>query len=89
MALTPAMAALGPGVTDDAENLDAIGAFARGHGVHAVDLLPYHTAGAAKYVRLERPYAMRDVPAMPAAALAPARARLTETGMTVSIGGRP
>jgi pyruvate formate lyase activating enzyme len=78
-----------PGVTDDAENLDAIGAFARRHGVDRVDLLPYHTAGAAKYPRLGRPYALRDVPGMPAAALAPARDRLTQLGLTIGIGGQP
>ena len=43
-----------PGVTDSCENLMAIGELARANGVSQIDLLPYHTAGIAKYDRLGR-----------------------------------
>ena len=43
-----------------------------------IDLLPYHTAGIAKYERLGRPYALPDVAAEPAEALEPARRQLRD-----------
>jgi pyruvate formate lyase activating enzyme len=76
-----------PGVNDDEENLVAIGALARAHGVTSIDLLPYHTAGIAKYERLGRPYTLADVAAPSASALEPARRRLASLGLTVQVGG--
>jgi pyruvate formate lyase activating enzyme len=76
-----------PGVNDDRKNLMAIGALARAHGVKKIDLLPYHTAGIAKYERLGRPYALPDVVAQPVAALEPARRELQTLGLTVHLGG--
>ncbi len=76
-----------PGVTDDRQNLDAIGTLARANGVSRVDLLPYHTAGIAKYDRIGRPYRLPDVVAVPADAIRPARRQLEELGLTVHIGG--
>jgi pyruvate formate lyase activating enzyme len=76
-----------PGVNDDPENLMAIGELARAHGVSRVDLLPYHTAGMAKYERLGRPYTLSGVVAQPMAALEPARRQLQSLGLTVRLGG--
>jgi pyruvate formate lyase activating enzyme len=76
-----------PGFTDDDANVSAIGAFAASHGLREIDLLPYHTAGAAKYARLDRPYALAEVPALPANAVGPARARLEAYGLAVRVGG--
>lgn len=76
-----------PDVNDDAENLGAIGAFARAHRVTHIDLLPYHTAGIAKYERLGRRYELSHLHAPPADALAPARHQLESLGLKVRLGG--
>jgi pyruvate formate lyase activating enzyme len=76
-----------PGVNDDDANLDAIGGLVAAAGVTAIDLLPYHTAGIAKYERLGRPYALHGVLPPAPDALAAARARLESFGLTVHIGG--
>ncbi|MFI5177092.1 MAG: glycyl-radical enzyme activating protein [Vicinamibacterales bacterium] len=76
-----------PGINDDAGNLESIGAFAAAHGVTALDLLPYHTAGAAKYERIGRPYKLADLAPAPPEALAPVRHCLERLGLTVHIGG--
>jgi pyruvate formate lyase activating enzyme len=76
-----------PGITDDLSNLEAIGAFARVHGVRRVDLLPYHTAGLAKYGRLGRTSPLVGVRASPAAALDPAKRRLADMSLSVRVGG--
>jgi pyruvate formate lyase activating enzyme len=76
-----------PGLTDDAENLKAIGWFAASQGVTTVDLLPYHTAGGAKYERIGRVAPLAGVPAVAAGALAPARQIVESCGVSVQIGG--
>lgn len=76
-----------PGITDDSANLEAIGACAAAHGVMRLDLLPYHTAGAAKYSRLGRPYELADLAPSPPEALDPARNCLEQLGLTVHVGG--
>lgn len=76
-----------PGVNDDDQNLMAIGGLARANGITRIDLLPYHTAGIAKYARLGRPYSLPDVAAQPLEALDPARQQLETLGLTVHLGG--
>ena len=76
-----------PGVNDDFGNLEAIGRFARAHGVTCIDLLPYHTAGLAKYSRLDRTPRLPDLAALTPEALRPARQRLQRLGLSVRIGG--
>lgn len=76
-----------PGINDDIENLAAIGALARVHGVTRIDLLPYHTAGIAKYGRLGRTYSLPDVDPLSPDTLGPARRHLERAGLTVHIGG--
>jgi pyruvate formate lyase activating enzyme len=76
-----------PGINDDADNLQAIGTLARSCGVERVDLLPYHSAGLAKYPRLGRDYQLPDLPSLRPEALAPVRRRLERLGLTVHIGG--
>jgi pyruvate formate lyase activating enzyme len=76
-----------PGVNDDTGNLDAIGRFARTHGVRRIDLLPYHTAGLAKYGRLDRVPPLPDLAPLTPEALAPARRHLQRFGLSVHIGG--
>jgi len=76
-----------PGINDDPENLAAIGRYARSHRVTHLDLLPYHTAGTAKYERLGRLYALDQIAAQPIDALAPAKHHLELLGLTVRLGG--
>jgi pyruvate formate lyase activating enzyme len=76
-----------PGVTDDARNLAAIGALAASAGVTRIDLLPYHTAGLAKYDRLGRSYQLPDAKPPAPDALDGAREQLERLGLSVHLGG--
>lgn len=76
-----------PGVNDDPENVDAIGALVASAGVRAIDVLPYHTAGVAKYSRMGRPYPLPGVAPPTPAAVAAVRDRLERIGLTVHVGG--
>ncbi|MEU3254156.1 pyruvate formate-lyase-activating protein [Streptomyces sp. NPDC006997] len=52
-----------PGWTDDAEAIDGLARFVAGLGsVERVDVLPYHTLGAAKYEALGLPLPLRGTP---------------------------
>lgn len=54
-----------PGVTDKKEDLQRMGAFlATLPKVNALDVLPYHTMGIAKYEQLGLEYPFKGVPAM-------------------------
>ena len=76
-----------PGITDDRANLEGLGAIARANGVHRIDLLPYHTAGIAKYAKLGRSYTLAEVAAPSPDGLDPARRYLEALGLSVHIGG--
>jgi pyruvate formate lyase activating enzyme len=76
-----------PGINDDSDNLSAIAQYARAHGVTHLDLLPYHTAGIAKYERLGRTSALAGLAARPIDALTPAKHYLESLGLTVRLGG--
>jgi pyruvate formate lyase activating enzyme len=76
-----------PGVNDDEENLQALGSLARAGGVSQIDLLPYHTAGMAKYARLGRPYLLPDAEPISTDALRLAARRLERLGLDVHFGG--
>ncbi len=53
-----------PGVTDDPAQLHALGRFIGTlKNLKALDVLPYHTMGVAKYERLGIPYPLANVPA--------------------------
>lgn len=76
-----------PGITDAPANVAAIGREAKTAGVAGVDLLPYHAAGSAKYLRLGRPYALSHLKPPTPESLAEARRLLEAIGLDVSIGG--
>ena len=76
-----------PGETDDQANLAAIGALVASMGLPRVDLLPYHSAGLAKYRRLGREAPRPDVQPPSPAALAGAARTLESFGLTVHLGG--
>jgi pyruvate formate lyase activating enzyme len=52
-----------PGLTDAAENVEAVAAFtATLDGVERVEVLPFHQLGAAKWAELDLDYQLSDVP---------------------------
>lgn len=54
-----------PGITDDDEYLYKLGYFIGGlSSLRALDVLPYHTMGKAKYDKLGIDYILKDVPPM-------------------------
>ena len=79
---------LSPGINDDEANLDALARLVASTGLRDVDVLPYHTAGEAKYGRLGRPYPHAIFAPPTADALAHARATLEHCGLTVHPGGQ-
>ena len=53
-----------PGLTDKEEDLTGLGRFLGGlPNIKALDILPYHTMGIAKYDGLGIPYPLKDTPA--------------------------
>jgi len=72
-----------PGITDDAENIDALCAIAAALAhPPAVDLLPYHNVGVGKYQRLDRTYRLPHTDA-------PTRRRMDEIVATMAAAGLP
>jgi len=72
-----------PGITDDAENVEAVRALAAGLPQLArVDLLPYHRIGVGKYLRLDRKYRLLHTDS-------PTRGRMDEIASILTAGGLP
>jgi pyruvate formate lyase activating enzyme len=76
-----------PGITDDRSNVHAIGTLLAELHVCQVDVLPYHRAGLAKYDRLDRTYALADVPVPSAVQVEEVAAALRRHGLQVQTGG--
>jgi pyruvate formate lyase activating enzyme len=76
-----------PGVTDDDENVQAIGAFLASLPLTRIDVLPYHRAGLSKYHRLIRPNALGDTQVPAPDAVARASRILEGCGLIVNPGG--
>ncbi len=63
-----------PGITDDEGELLRLGAFISGlKTLNAIDVLPYHTMGKAKYEQLGLEYPLGDTPALSKAEAVKAR----------------
>ena len=63
-----------PGITDDEGELLRLGAFISGlKMLKAIDVLPYHTMGKAKYEQLGLEYPLGDTPALSKAEAVKAR----------------
>ena len=72
-----------PGLTDIPEDIDAIAAFAASLGnIERVDVLPFHTLGAAKYRRLCIPFPLEHTRPPTPALVAETRARFAASGLT-------
>ena len=76
-----------PGVNDDDANVDGIGVFVSASGIRDIDVLPYHTAGLAKYERLNRTNEHANLQPPTDAELSRVCHRLEQQGLTVHIGG--
>ena len=78
-----------PGFNDGADNLLELGRFIRDElsPVHRVDILPYHSTGESKSIRLGKNYGLNGTSSLTAAEIAAARDLLDANGLTVKIGG--
>lgn len=75
-----------PSVNDTEAETAAFARYMASRRVRAVELLPYHRIGAAKYQRLGREYLMPDTPEPSSDAMAWFRDRLAGEGLHVKIG---
>ena len=77
-----------PGITDDTDNVSAIGVFAAGlPSMPPIELLPYHHFSAAKYERLGKTYRLRDTQPPTADAMTRVEDLLRGYGLTVNVQG--
>ncbi|MFI1523818.1 pyruvate formate-lyase-activating protein [Kitasatospora cineracea] len=71
-----------PGLTDPADNVDGVAAFAASLGnVSRVDVLPFHKLGAAKWAALGREFTLAGTPSPTPGQIEAARARFTAHGL--------
>jgi pyruvate formate lyase activating enzyme len=71
-----------PGLTDPEDNVAGVAAFAASLGnVSRVDVLPFHTLGAAKYAALGERFPLAGTPTPTVGQLATARAHFTAMGL--------
>jgi pyruvate formate lyase activating enzyme len=79
-----------PGVNDDLQNLEATARVVAGiPGVRRLDLLPYHSSGAAKFRRLGRKYVLEEVISPTSARMAELADLFQSHGITTTVGGHP
>jgi len=77
-----------PGVNDDDENILRTGEFVASlPRVPSVSILPYHKAGADKYARLNKTYALPQTQSPSDERMAEIAALLQSIGLTVKVGG--
>ena len=77
-----------PGFNSDPENIDQTGAFISAlPGVEKINILPYHSAAAAKYRNLGLDSNMPDIVKSPRKFLESVASRLETYNLTVKIGG--
>jgi pyruvate formate lyase activating enzyme len=78
-----------PGFNDGADHLRAMGKFIRDElsPVRRVDILPYHSTGESKSMRLGKIYGLSGKTLLPADEINRARDLLESNGLSVKIGG--
>jgi len=75
-----------PGLTDDEENVDAIGKFvATLDGVQRMEILPFHQMGKAKWEATGEPYLLSDNPTPTPELIARVKAQLESYGLPVKV----
>jgi pyruvate formate lyase activating enzyme len=75
-----------PDINDTERDVAEFAAYLGKLHPRAVELLPYHNIGAAKYRRLGLPYKLNETPQPAAADLARFRDTLLRAGLNVTIG---
>ena len=78
-----------PGFNDGADHLSEIGRFIRNElsPVRRVDILPYHSTGESKSIRLGKIFGLSGKSSLSADEITAARDLLESNGLTVKIGG--
>lgn len=78
-----------PGYNDNADQLSQLGRFIRDelHRVRRIDILPYHSTGASKSMRLGKTYGLNGVSPSSPAEINAVRKILQSYGLEVKIGG--
>lgn len=78
-----------PGFNDGADHLSKIGRFIRDEltPVRRIDILPYHSTGESKSIRLGKIYGLSGKSSLSADEITAARDILESNGLTVKIGG--
>lgn len=76
-----------PGINDDEGNIRAAGEFLSRHGIIRVNILPYHSIGRDKYIRLGRSYSLGDLAEPGEGEILKIKNILESYGLKVKIGG--
>lgn len=76
-----------PGINDDKENIEKIGAFISSLSLREVFLLPYHNIAIDKYTRLGKTYQLADLQSPSPGKLDEVSQQLKGFGLNVQIGG--
>lgn len=76
-----------PSINDDGRNVNKTGEFLRKNGIENIHLLPYHSAGTAKYRSLGRRYKLNSVRSPSEDELRRIKRKLETYGLKVKIGG--
>ena len=75
-----------PGLTDDADNVEAIAAFVSGlNGVERMEILPFHQMGRSKWEATGEPYLLNDTQPPSAELIARVKAQFEAHGLTVTV----
>lgn len=79
-----------PGLTDQPQYLKRLGRYlASLHNIQALDVLPYHDMGRAKYRSLGLPYALEGTPPLPKEEAARARATILDSMRQARLANGP
>jgi pyruvate formate lyase activating enzyme len=78
-----------PTINSSQENIRSLAQFIRSelHRVNRVDILPYHSIGASKSIRLGREYSLEGIEPLKKHEIDKAKAVLESQGLRVTIGG--
>lgn len=76
-----------PGINDDEDNIEEMGAFIRSLNLSDVFLLPYHNIAIDKYTRLGKTYQLADLQTLSHKQIDEVSQKLKVFGLNVQIGG--
>jgi pyruvate formate lyase activating enzyme len=76
-----------PGINDYEDNISNIIELLKKINVKKIDLLPYHSSASLKYIKMNKENKLMNIKAASPESLKLLINRLSETGITVSVGG--